>query len=377
MILNFTIDNQRLRCRATDVYVEGSLGYLDAEFAVSEDWNDKVITVFFQHSTDSAPYAVILDDNLSCRIPSSVLKAGQVEVWVRGDHAETMVTTSTIYFVVYATGSVAIVDPDEQDVYSQVVEMMTAAKNDADAAKNSAEASENYAEEVASSTLNAAHYADMASGSATNAAASEASAAESEANALVYKNAAAQSTLEAQGSAGYAQSYATDALESMNTAAEHEENALQSREKASDILDEVKANATSVESNLAATVESQLAAKQSSDAAKANATKTAQDKAVISQMTDTVTTNARNALMFKEASQKAQQLAQEAQVLAQQAKNDTYFARDITLTAKDCAVEASNELQEFWDGTTVLWVAPPLAHLNDALIINTPTLSEL
>lgn len=145
MDLSFSITNQRLRAHADDIYVEGSQRYLRAQFTVSEDWADHIVTVFFQHADDEAPTAVVLPDSLECEIPANVLRSGSVYIWARGDLAPSVITTNQVILTVYATGQINI-DPEEgQDLYSQVLELTKQAQQAAADAAEDAERTAEYA----------------------------------------------------------------------------------------------------------------------------------------------------------------------------------------------------------------------------------------
>lgn len=133
MDILFSIQNQRLRCRSTDVYVEGSRDYLNAVFDVSEDWSECIVTAYFQHENSEDIIARILDDNMSCKVPTQVIEDGEVKVWVRGDSTQT-ITTNEVTLTIYNTGDFDV----GADLYNQVLAIMRDTKDMANAAVNGA-----------------------------------------------------------------------------------------------------------------------------------------------------------------------------------------------------------------------------------------------
>lgn len=133
MDILFSIQNQRLRCHSTDVYVEGSRDYLDAVFKVSEDWNESIITVYFKHDGSDDIVGKILDENMSCKVPTQVIEDGEVKVWARGDSTQT-ITTNEVTLTIYNTGEFDV----GADLYNQVITMMRETKDMANAAVSGA-----------------------------------------------------------------------------------------------------------------------------------------------------------------------------------------------------------------------------------------------
>lgn len=134
MDIIFSIQNQRLRCRSADVYVEGSRDYLNAVFEVSEDWNDCTITVFFQHKDSEDIIARILEPDFTCKVPTQVIEDGEVKVWARGDTSAQTITTNEVTITIYNTGDFDV----GADLYNQVISMMRDTKDMANAAVNGA-----------------------------------------------------------------------------------------------------------------------------------------------------------------------------------------------------------------------------------------------
>lgn len=385
MILNFDIENQRLRSSANDVYVEGSVEYLQAKFTLSEDWVDHVVTVFFQHEGDDVPTALILPNTLECTVPSNVLRAGQVYVWARGDLAPSVITTNQVILTVYATGAINV-DPDlNDDVYGQILGMAQEAQQSAENAAEDAERAASYAQQVATQTNNAAAsaqlagtYASQASQSATSAlqSAEGASASAQQAKEYadtvaaqakdvaddveqigLYADSAKESAAAAAHSAVSAAKSAEAAVLAATEAAEHADDASQSAKDAQQSAADSEGSASAAaESSQSAAASAQLAmqhsnaAQEYSDAAKAALSDTT-SASLIAQQAQKTAEGARDAAQLAsssagasatQAEQSAKEAASSAVSATQSAANALQFAHQ----AEQSVAEAKQDIDD-------------------------------
>lgn len=93
--LEFTVDRQRLRkksdCDFTGI-VAGSIGFLRAQFNCSNEWDGcKKAASFWVNDTE---YAVMLDENNYCDIPSEALTGDRFEVSLIGVKSNYKITTN-------------------------------------------------------------------------------------------------------------------------------------------------------------------------------------------------------------------------------------------------------------------------------------------
>ena len=387
MILSFDIENQRLRSSADDVYVEGSVEYLQAEFTLSEDWADHVVTVFFQHEGDDAPTALILPDTLECTVPSNVLRAGQIYIWARGDLASSVITTNQVILTVYATGAINI-DPDpNDDVYGQILGMAQEAQQSAENAAEDAERAANYAQQVATQTNNAAAsaqlagtYASQASQSATSASQSAEGASASAQQAKeyadtvaaqakdvaddveqigLYADSAKESAAAAAHSAVSAAKSAEAAVLAATEAAEHADGASQSAKDAQQSVADSEGSASAAAaSSQSAAASAQLALQHSNDAdsyaqAAQKASSDAADFASAAQQAQVGAEGARDAahLSASSAGTSATQAHQSAEDAASSAQSATQSAANALQFAQQAEQAVTGAKQDIDDAT--------------------------
>lgn len=85
-ILEFKVDKQRITkhkdCDFSGI-VAGSVGYLQAKFIFSKDW-DRCTTKIARFWNDDKEHSVILDDNNECTIPHEALTTTVFGVSVMG-----------------------------------------------------------------------------------------------------------------------------------------------------------------------------------------------------------------------------------------------------------------------------------------------------
>lgn len=346
MILNFDIENQRLRSSANDVYVEGSVEYLQAKFTLSEDWVDHVVTVFFQHEGDDVPTALILPNTLECTVPSNVLRAGQVYVWARGDLAPSVITTNQVILTVYATGAINV-DPDpDDDVYGQILGMTQQAQRSAESAAEDAETAANYAQQVATQTNNAAASAQMAGTYSGQAAQSATSASQS----------ADDANVSAQQAKEYADTVATQAKDVEDNAEQTGMYADSAKESAAAAAHSATSAAKSAEAAvLAATKSSKSAsgASQSAQNAQQSAQASASSAATANESSQSAATSAQLAMQHSNAAQEYSDAAKAAlsdttsvSLTAQQAQKMAEGARDAAQLASSSAGVSATQAEQ-------------------------------
>ena len=353
MILSFDIENQRLRSSADDVYVEGSVEYLQAEFTLSEDWADHVVTVFFQHEGDDAPTALILPDTLECTVPSNVLRAGQIYIWARGDLASSVITTNQVILTVYATGAINI-DPDpNDDVYGQILGMAQEAQQSAENAAEDAERAANYAQQVATQTNNAAAsaqlagtYASQASQSATSASQSAEGASASAQQAKEYADTVAAQAKDVADDVEQIGLYADSAKESAAAAAHSAVSAAKSAEAAVLAATEAAEHADGASQSVKDAQQSAADSEGSASAAAASSQSAAASAQLALQ-------HSNDADSYAQAAQKASSDAADFASAAQQAQVGAEGARDAAhLSASSAGTSATQAHQSAEDAAS-------------------------
>ena len=96
-ILKFKVSGQTIQkdpeCNFDNI-VSGTEGYLVAEFSFSSEWNGcKNIARFFRSGKE---YALIVDKNNQCKIPSQVLKGATFTLSCIGSKKDYQITTNKI-----------------------------------------------------------------------------------------------------------------------------------------------------------------------------------------------------------------------------------------------------------------------------------------
>ena len=133
MIIKFALDHQKIERLDTEFVVADSQNYLYAEFQLqSDDWQPPITALF-----DS--YAVILDSNNNCLVPWEVLKKTTFKVSAFCGNLHT--AAATVIFVNpsgYVPGEAP--EPPSPDVYSQILDIATSAKNIAEGVRADADA---------------------------------------------------------------------------------------------------------------------------------------------------------------------------------------------------------------------------------------------
>lgn len=94
-LLKFKVDAQRITkdptCDFTNI-IANTVGYLKAEFSFSTEWNDCHKIVSFWRG--SKEYALLLNDECICSIPSEVLNGRTFGVSVIGKKKDYRITTN-------------------------------------------------------------------------------------------------------------------------------------------------------------------------------------------------------------------------------------------------------------------------------------------
>ena len=135
MIIKFALDHQKIERLDTEFVVADSQNYLYAEFKLlSDDWQPPITALF-----DS--YAVILDNSRRCLVPSEVLKKTTFKVSAFCGDLHT--AAAAVIFVNpsgYVSGETP--EPPSPDVYTQILDIATSAKNIAESVRADADAGE-------------------------------------------------------------------------------------------------------------------------------------------------------------------------------------------------------------------------------------------
>ena len=135
MIIKFALDHQKIERLDTEFVVADSQNYLYAEFQLlSDDWQPPITALF-----DS--YAVILDSSNNCLVPWEVLKKTTFKVSAFCGDLHT--AAAAVIFVNpsgYVSGETP--EPPSPDVYTQILDIATSAKNIAESVRADADAGE-------------------------------------------------------------------------------------------------------------------------------------------------------------------------------------------------------------------------------------------
>ncbi len=133
MIIKFALDHQKIERLDTEFVVADSQNYLYAEFQLlSDDWQPPITALF-----DS--YAVILDSSNSCLVPWEVLKKTTFKVSAFCGDLHT--AAAAVIFVNpsgYVSGETP--EPPSPDVYTQILDIASSAKNIAESVRADADA---------------------------------------------------------------------------------------------------------------------------------------------------------------------------------------------------------------------------------------------
>ena len=133
MIIRFALDHQKIERLDSEFVVGDSQNYLYAEFQLlSDDWQPPITALF-----DS--YAVILDSNNNCLVPWEVLKNTTFKVSAFCGDLHT--AAAAVIFVNpsgYVSGETP--EPPSPDVYTQILDIATSAKNIAEGVRADADA---------------------------------------------------------------------------------------------------------------------------------------------------------------------------------------------------------------------------------------------
>lgn len=85
MILQFSVDNQRLTRNDDSFLVERSSNYLTCKFSFSEDWEGLTRIALFLPANETIPIPAIIDDSGECNIPKKITYyGGQCKIAVLG-----------------------------------------------------------------------------------------------------------------------------------------------------------------------------------------------------------------------------------------------------------------------------------------------------
>ena len=134
--LRFTVDGQEIRARSVTV-VADSRNYLVAEFVFSSDWEGLEKTAVFQQASGTV-YHVLIQDGI-CTIPAEVIQVPWFRVSVFGGDR---LTTNRVEVSVCQSGFLPGVTPPvpTPDIYDQLLQSVTAEREQAAASANAAEA---------------------------------------------------------------------------------------------------------------------------------------------------------------------------------------------------------------------------------------------
>lgn len=97
--LQFNVKKQRLtKDRTCDFshIVAGSVGYLKARFIFCSEWEHKAKAASFWAENDDMEYAMLLDENNECVIPTEVLVGKEFTVSVMGATDRYLIRTNKI-----------------------------------------------------------------------------------------------------------------------------------------------------------------------------------------------------------------------------------------------------------------------------------------
>ena len=133
MIIRFALDHQKIERLDNELVVADSKNYLYAEFQLlSDDWQPPITALF-----DS--YAVILDNSSRCLVPWEVLKKTTFKVSAFCGDLHT--AAAAVIFVNpsgYVSGETPV--PPSPDVYTQILDIASSAKNIAEGVRADADA---------------------------------------------------------------------------------------------------------------------------------------------------------------------------------------------------------------------------------------------
>lgn len=123
MELIFTVDRQNIKRIDSNKVVADSRNYLTAKFVfLSPEWQDRTVTAVFKRGTD-ASYHVLLDNDMSCQVPTEVIKPNGFSVSVfAGDLVTCDKATVLVAFSGYADGGAP--QPPTPDIYAQILERL-------------------------------------------------------------------------------------------------------------------------------------------------------------------------------------------------------------------------------------------------------------
>ena len=89
MVIDFTVENQRLKCNTDLSLIERSKNYIKCRFTFSADWNVLYRLALFLPTGDTIPYPAEIDDNGECLIPANVAYyGGQCKLAVFGSNVK-------------------------------------------------------------------------------------------------------------------------------------------------------------------------------------------------------------------------------------------------------------------------------------------------
>lgn len=89
MVIDFTVENQRLKCNTDLSLIERSKNYIKCRFTFSADWNVLYRLALFLPTGDTIPYPAEIDDNGECLIPANVAYyGGQCKLAVVGSNVK-------------------------------------------------------------------------------------------------------------------------------------------------------------------------------------------------------------------------------------------------------------------------------------------------
>ena len=125
MTMEFRVNNQALVRVENQRVVEDSANYLYAHFIFTEDWNGTSKYAIIDNKKLGLRYKVPLDENDTCKIPSSVIKYDGFGILVVGENERefVVITTSMLFIQVLRTNYQAAEEPDIKFITSDTLDI--------------------------------------------------------------------------------------------------------------------------------------------------------------------------------------------------------------------------------------------------------------
>ncbi len=132
-MLTFTVKDQEITRTDTEKIIAGSVNYVQAMFNFDEDWNDLVITAYFQiGNIRRAVYSV--QNGVAITVPWEVLRPGNLHVYVEGYDGTVRLTAARMKrpVRVFPSGRIHCAQPagePSKDVYEQLLDAFEESKD--------------------------------------------------------------------------------------------------------------------------------------------------------------------------------------------------------------------------------------------------------